>query len=220
MAVTVLTWNLKGAKGVDVGRVVDHIAAAAADVVVLQEVQRGQARPIARRLGAASHRWAFKHWPIRTWPEGMAVIGVTEPAPARTHALTRRWAPWSWRRRVAQVASVALAGMPHGVTLVNVHLSAGAAASRRAAEADTVLGLVAGRGRPAIVAGDLNDLPGSVVHTRLTEGGLRDTWAALRGDEAGATNWRGWGAGTTPPPPHRDDHGRGAGRPHPVGGPL
>src|SRR5918996_905269 len=134
MAVTVLTWNLKGAKGVDVGRVVDHIAAAAADVVVLKEVRRGQARPIARGLGGASHRWAFKHWPIRTWPEGMAVIGVTEPAPARTHALTRRWAPWSWRRRVAQVASVALAGMRDGVTLVNVHLSAGDAASRLAAD--------------------------------------------------------------------------------------
>ncbi|HZA00418.1 MAG TPA: endonuclease/exonuclease/phosphatase family protein, partial [Acidimicrobiales bacterium] len=125
---------------------------------------------------------------------------------ARTHALTRRWAPWSWRRRVAQVASVALAGMRDGVTLVNVHLSAGDAASRRAAEADTVLGLVASRGRPAIVAGDLNDHPGSVVHTRLTEGGLRDTWAALRGDEAGATNWRGWVPATTRPPTQRIDY--------------
>jgi len=103
MSLTLLSWNLKGSKGVDVRAVVDHIEAMAADVVVLQEVQRRQARAIARSLGAVSQRWGFKHWPIRTWPEGMAVIGVTRPARVRTYAITHPWVLWSWRRRILQV---------------------------------------------------------------------------------------------------------------------
>jgi endonuclease/exonuclease/phosphatase family metal-dependent hydrolase len=52
MSLTLVSWNLKGSKGVDVRAVVDHLEAMAADVVVLQEVQPGQAHAIARSLGA------------------------------------------------------------------------------------------------------------------------------------------------------------------------
>ena len=211
MALTLVSWNLKGNKGVDTRRVVDHVVAAAADVVVLQEVQRRQARAIARGLGAVSQRWGFKHWPIRTWPEGMAVIGVTRPAPARTQAITRRWALWSWRRRILQVARVRLgaAGSDRGgpvVTLVNVHLSPWDAAATRAVEAATVVRIVARRKRPAVIAGDLNDRPGADALARLQEAGLRDVWAQLRGDDEGATNWRGWVAGTPRAPTQRLDY--------------
>ena len=82
MRLAVLTWNLKGSEAVDTAAVAAHAAAVGADVLVLQEVQWHQARrPPA--TGARSRRWAFKHWPVRTWPEGMAVIGVTLPVRAR-----------------------------------------------------------------------------------------------------------------------------------------
>jgi endonuclease/exonuclease/phosphatase family metal-dependent hydrolase len=209
MSLTLLTWNLKGSKGVDVGAVVDHIDAMAADVVVLQEVQPRQARAIARSLGAKSLRWGFKHWPIRTWPEGMAVIGVTRSAPARTHAITQRRMFWSSRRRIIQVGAVRLdAGTGHGpeVTLVNVHLSSGDAAAARAIEADAVVRRIAEAGRQAVVAGDVNDPPDAEVHARLRAAGLRDVWSALRGDEPGPTKWRGWVAGTSRPPTRRIDY--------------
>jgi endonuclease/exonuclease/phosphatase family metal-dependent hydrolase len=209
MSLTLLSWNLKGSKGVDVGAVVDHIEAMAAEVVVFQEVQRRQARAIARSLGAKSLRWGFKHWPIITWPEGMAVIGVTRPAPAHTHAITHRWVPWSWRRRILQVATVRLdpeGGPGTAITLVNVHLSSGDATAIRAVEAGAVARRIAERGRPAVVAGDLNDRPGAHVHTRLHDAGLRDVWSTLRGDDSGPTNWRGWVAATPRPPSQRLDY--------------
>ncbi len=207
MSLTLVSWNLKGGKGVDVRAVVDHIEAMAADVAVLQEVQRCQARAIARSLGARSMRWGFKHWPIRTWPEGMAVIGVTRPAPARTHAITHRRMPWSWRRRILQVATARLdAEAGPEVTLVNVHLSSGDAAAIRAAEAGAVVRRIAEGGRQAVVAGDLNDRPGADVHARFRAAGLRDVWSALRGDDPGPTHWRGWVAGTPRPPGQRIDY--------------
>jgi endonuclease/exonuclease/phosphatase family metal-dependent hydrolase len=209
MSLTLVSWNLKGSKGVDVRAVVDHVEAMGADVLVLQEVQRCQAHAIARSLGAKSRRWGFKHWPIRTWPEGMAVIGVTQPAPAHTHAITHRQMPWSWRRRILQVATVRLdaeAGPGTAITLVNVHLSSGNAAATRAVEAGAVVRHIAERRRPAVVAGDLNDRPGSDVYTRFQEAGLRDVWTILRPDEPGPTNWPGWVPGTPKPPTRRLDY--------------
>jgi endonuclease/exonuclease/phosphatase family metal-dependent hydrolase len=204
---TLLSWNLKGSKGVDVRAVVDHIEAMAADVVVLQEVQRRQARAIARSLGAVSQQWGFKHWPIRTWPEGMAVIGMTRPAPARTYAITHPWVLWSSRRRILQVAPVRLdADGGTVITLVNVHLSSGDAAAIRAVEAGAVIRRVAERRRPAVVAGDFNDPPWTDLHARLREAGLRDVWTILRPDDPGPTNWRGWVAGTPRPPTRRIDY--------------
>jgi endonuclease/exonuclease/phosphatase family metal-dependent hydrolase len=209
MSLTLVSWNLKGSKGVDPRAVVDHLQAMAADVVVLQEVQAGQARAIARSLGAETRHWGFKHWPVRTWPEGMAVIGVTQPAPARTHAITQRRMIWSSRRRILQVATVRLdaeAGPGLNVTLVNVHLSSGGAAAVRALEAEAIVRRIAERGREAVVAGDVNDRPGADVHARLRAAGLRDVWSALRGGDPGPTNWRGWVPGTPKPPTQRLDY--------------
>jgi endonuclease/exonuclease/phosphatase family metal-dependent hydrolase len=227
MSMTVATWNLKGSKGVDVEAVAAHLTAVGADVVALQEVQRHQARALAAALGARSVSWGFKHWPIRTWPEGMAVIGVTVPVHVRTHALSDRWRPWSWRRRIYQLATLApvVSSAPSGssgssagagsggvvtaIALANVHLSTKRAAERRAAEVATVLSAVTGgRGLP-IVTGDFNDRPGSALFERFTAVGLRDAWDDVAPDldeKAKATNWRGWVTGTDEPPVQRLDY--------------
>ena len=209
MSLTLVSWNLKGSKGVDVRAVVDHLEAMAADVVVLQEVQPCQARGIARSLGARTRHWGFKHWPIRTWPEGMAVIGVTRPAPARTHAITHRRMPWSSRRRILQVATVRLdaeAGPGLNITLVNVHLSSGGDAAVRGARGrdthpeDRRAGPASGGRRR------LQRSAGGGLTRGFHAAGLRDVWSALRGDEPGPTNWRGWVPGTTKPPTQRLDY--------------
>ena len=100
MPTTLVSWNLKGSANPDTAAVAEHIRSEGADLVALQEVQWHQARRIARALGATSRRWSFKHFPGRTWPEGMAVIGVTVPVHART------------RGPVARLAGVELAA-PH-----------------------------------------------------------------------------------------------------------
>jgi endonuclease/exonuclease/phosphatase family metal-dependent hydrolase len=193
-----VTWNLKGSDGVDVAAVADHVRAARADVVALQEVQRRQARDLARTLAARSHRWAYKHRPLDTWPEGMAIIGVSRPVTVRVAALTYRWRRWSWRRRIAMVGT-----LDCGVTLVDLHLSP-ERAHLREAEITQVLAIVAAAPGPVVVAGDLNEHPGGPMHDRLAAAGLRDAWPPDAGD--GNTNWSGWQPGTAAPPDQRIDY--------------
>lgn len=207
MELTLLTWNLKGSRGPDVAAVVDHARTVGADVLALQEVQRHQARAIARALGAASCRWGFKHWPVRTRAEGMAVVGVTQPVRVRTWALSFRFRPWSWRRRIFQVGVQDEGGT--ALVVANLHLSPHRQADLRAREVETVLRRLSSEPGPAVVAGDLNDRPGSTVLAMFGRAGLRDAWAELHPDAEGAegaTNWSGWQPDTTEPPSQRIDY--------------
>lgn len=204
MALTVLTWNLKGSTPTDLGAAAAVVGEARADVVLFQEIQRHQARRLADRLGAASWEWGFKHWPLRTWPEGMAVLGVTVPAGVTTHAVTRPWRFWSWRRRIVQVAVLT---DPPGM-IVNVHLSPRPPAAR-VGEAGVVVQTVRSRGLPAVVAGDLNDRPGTPVLDQLLAAGLHDAWLLVHPDDdeaRAATNWRRWSVTRTGPPNQRIDY--------------
>lgn len=175
---TLVTWNLKGAEDPDAQAVADHLRAEGADLVCLQEVQWHQARRIARALGARSCGWSFKHWPVRTWPEGMAIIGVDRPVSVRARALTARWRVLSWRRRLLQAGSV------HGappLTVVNLHLSPHDLSTLRTVEAGAVLDHVARTPGPVVVCGDLNERPGGELHDRFAAAGLRDATATAAG---------------------------------------
>jgi endonuclease/exonuclease/phosphatase family metal-dependent hydrolase len=120
---TVTTWNLNGARGVHIDAVVAHVRAMGTDLLALQEVQRHQARALAKALEATSLAWSFKHWPVKTWPEGMALVGLTRPVRnVRVRALTARWRVSTWRRRIVQVADLAVSDA-ETLRLVNVHLS-------------------------------------------------------------------------------------------------
>ena len=219
MTTTLVTWNLKGSGNPDTAAIAAHLRAEGADVVVLQEVQWHQARRIARAVGARRWHWGFKHWPLRTWPEGMAIIGVTLDGRGATRALSHGWRLWSWRRRILQLARVA-PDSPDAFTLVNVHLTPHGQMGLRAVETATVLGIVAEGAHPCVVAGDLNERPDGAIHRQLAAAGLRDAWS-LRlpvGDGAGASAGagiaRGDEAAATPggaPPAPADDPA--AGRP-------
>jgi endonuclease/exonuclease/phosphatase family metal-dependent hydrolase len=207
----VLTWNLKGSKGIDVAAVSAHLRAAGGDVVLLQEVQWHQARALARALDARSHRWHFKHWPLNTWPEGMAVIGVTHAVSGHARAISSRWRLWSWRRRILVAARLPLPSDPgHPLLLLDLHLSPHSAEEIRRAETISVLRTVAGHAGPVVVAGDLNESPDGPLHARLEAAGLRDAWLvrpeAAEDPYPGYTNWRGWTPGTTRPPSRRIDY--------------
>jgi endonuclease/exonuclease/phosphatase family metal-dependent hydrolase len=208
---TVLTWNLKGSKGIDVEAVAAGIGAAGADIVLLQEVQWHQERALARALDARSHHWHFKHWPLNTWSEGMAVIGVSVAVSSHARALSSRWRLWSWRRRILVTASLPLPSDPaHPLLLLDLHLSPHSAEDVRRAEAVSVLRTVAGHAGPVVVAGDLNETPDGPLPGQMEAAGLRDAWlvrpGAAEDPYPGFTNWRGWTQGTTRPPTRRIDY--------------
>lgn len=187
-----LSWNLQGSHRPDLAGVAEVIGAYAPDLVALQEVQRRQAAELAERLGVPHAFWAFKHWPVVTRAEGMAVLSRL-PLAARRVTLTR--APiWSWRRRIAIVATVTVAG--RRTVVVNVHLSPHQLRVIRMREvARVVVALDRARpaGGPAVLVGDFNEVPAGAVWERLTGGGYRDAWLEANPDPrggAGATNWR------------------------------
>ncbi len=191
------TWNLQGRERPDLDAVSDVLRAGAADVVVLQEVQRRQAAALADRLGVVAHVWRFKHWPVIVPPEGLAVLSSHPVADVRTTVLAARWSWWSHRRRIAIHARVQAPG--GALDVVDVHLGAGVGDAERTQQAATVAASGAD-----VVAGDMNARPGSTVLDTFVAVGLLDAWAAVRGDEPGLTNWR-----TGPrdgPPVQRLDH--------------
>jgi endonuclease/exonuclease/phosphatase family metal-dependent hydrolase len=206
VVLTVVTWNLKGSLGPDLAAVAGHLRTAGADVVALQEVQRRHARELGKLLEAQSVHWGFKHWPVTTRPEGMAVIGVTRRVTARTHALSYRWRLWTWRRRIYQEAH--LREGDARIFLANVHFSTDRQAARRAEEVKIVLADVDAASGPATLVGDSNDRPGSPLFAAMGKAGLRDAWAEAHPGSVepdGATTWPGWRPGTTKPPTHRID---------------
>ena len=217
MRTTLVSWNLKGSGNPDTDAVAAYLREVGADVVGLQEVQWHQARRIARALGARSSGWGFKHWPVRTWPEGMAVIGVTRRVHVRTRALSSTWRLWSWRRRIVQIATVDGEDGDDGFTLVNVHLTPHGQPELRGIETTTVLAIVADRAGPVVVSGDFNERHGGAIHHQLVAAGLRDGRGVSPGDEPspgegkrppdpGPTNWKGWRRGTEKRPTQRLDY--------------
>jgi endonuclease/exonuclease/phosphatase family metal-dependent hydrolase len=182
----VVTWNIHGSARPDLDAIASRLEGFAADVVALQEVQRGQARALASRLQSVTALWSFKHLPFGNPAEGLAVLGPHRLIDARTVVLSQGAPLWSYRRRIAQLCTLAVEGRV--LCLANCHLSSDDAGDRRAQAGRLVVRLET----ETIVAGDLNARPGGTLLRRLSRSGLRDAWAALHpdaGDAEGATNW-------------------------------
>lgn len=180
----IITWNVQGSQGLDVGRCAAHLRSLRADVIAIQEILPGQAGALADALGYRLI-WKLKHAPLPRRHEGLSLLS-SGPVNASTSFVLRS-APWfSWRRRIAVVAHLA------GLVVVNVHLSPGADDGRRAAEVDRLLrhlSLTADDG--LVVCGDLNVEPPAASLEALGEAGLVDAWASAPTGAAGrgATNW-------------------------------
>lgn len=182
-AVRVLSWNVQGRELTsppDVARVIDAFRP---DVVLLQEVQRRQARAIAEWLGWRD-TWRFKHWPVVYPAEGLAVLSPLTPGRVRKIVLAEWWSFWSWRRRIAVGANVAVRG--HDIGVVNTHLGAAVGDTERSRQA----GLVVDLAEPAsAVGGDMNTAPGSDVVAVFAGRGFVDAWVTVNPDVDGPTNW-------------------------------
>ena len=181
MPVRLLTWNLRGRDRPDLGEVAGHVSGSGADVVVLQEVQRRQARVLAAALGW-DLVWRLKHWPVVIPAEGLAILAPARPWAEETVVLAGGWRLWSSHRRIALAATVATPEGP--VRVVDVHLGAGVEEEERARQADLVTGL------GEIVVGDLNARPGSATLGVFGAAGLSDAWAEA-GHGIGHTSWGG-----------------------------
>lgn len=183
----VVTWNLQGSKGVDVAGVAAVLRQATGDadiqIIGLQEVQRRQARALARRWGAVDWRWTRKHFPygpLLWWrAEGLAVLARHDLDQHQVTSLTPGIHSWSYRRRILQQVVVDAAG-PR-IWVFNTHLASHGDRDARAAQAAIVAGRIAGL-RPEsahdheILVGDLNapDEPGTLAP--FTAIGLYDAW--------------------------------------------
>jgi endonuclease/exonuclease/phosphatase family metal-dependent hydrolase len=178
VSIRVVTWNLHGSAQPDVGEVGELLRASGADVVALQEVQRRPARTLAAALGSVTAEWSFKHWPLPTPAEGLAVLSAHRLVDARTITLSKCAPPWSYRRRIAQLCALEVGGQT--LRLVNCHL-ANDDADARLAQAQRLLT----QHEPgSFVAGDLNARPGGRVLRLLRDAGLRDARAEAHPDAA------------------------------------
>lgn len=158
---TVLTWNVHGSARPDVAAVAAAIRDRSPDVVVVQEIRRGQAASLAITL-QMRYSWSLKHSPytkLMWWrAEGMAIL-TPHLLDAVGHTEISDDQPMrSWRRRIAQWGLVGRADRSM-LMVYNLHLSPHDDANSRRAEAARVSALVASIGDepPPIVAGDFND---------------------------------------------------------------
>ncbi|HEY9228132.1 MAG TPA: endonuclease/exonuclease/phosphatase family protein [Gemmatimonadaceae bacterium] len=183
----VLVYNVhagKDAKGVDnLQRVADVVKASGADVVLLQEVDKGTRRSgkvdqpseYAKRTGfhAAFGRSLdydggeygiaiLSRWPMRG---DTAIHLPVEPPQERSGG--------SHEPRVAMRAIVA---SPYGELLfLNTHIDASGDERWRLQEIQTIIPLAKTRST-AFVGGDFNSTPESAVQQQLRASGLRDSW--------------------------------------------
>jgi endonuclease/exonuclease/phosphatase family metal-dependent hydrolase len=186
MSITVVTWNVHGSAQPDVRAIGELLRAPGADVVALQEVQRRHARALADALQSVTVEWSFKHWPLPTPAEGLAVLSPHRLVDARTITLSKCAPPWSYRRRIAQLCDLDVGGRT--LRLANCHLANDDADARVAQAQRLLTQLEPG----SFVTGDLNAGPGRRVLRLLREAGLRDGWAEAHPNgtaSEGATNW-------------------------------
>jgi endonuclease/exonuclease/phosphatase family metal-dependent hydrolase len=180
--VRVATYNIhKGIGGVDrryrPERIAELLAAADADVLLLQEVDDGCVRSARHRqvdwLGDAI---AYPH---RAWAANVVVRG----GGAYGNAILSRWPIASWSnldltigRRKRRSALVALVEVPGALRLPVVCLHLGLAQAERERQVAMLLGAgelaALGPDTPAVVGGDLNDVYGRLA-AHLEPGGFR-----------------------------------------------
>ena len=157
----VLTWNVHGSAGPDIDAAAAAVRNETPDVVVVQEIRKGQAAALAAAL-RMRYSWALKHSPYTklVWwrAEGMAIM-TPHLLDAVGHTEVSDGQPMrSWRRRIAQWGLVGRADRSM-LMIYNLHLSPHQDTASRRAEAARVSELVASIGDdpPPVVAGDFND---------------------------------------------------------------
>lgn len=192
----VLVYNIHAGKdtgGVDnLERVAALIGSTRADLVLLQEVDRGTRRSggvdqLATLERLTGLRGAFgKSLDYQGGEYGIAVlsrwpIAAHETVPLHVEPPQTR-AGGSVEPRVALFADI---GMPDGtITIVNTHLDHHPDDTWRRQEVARLLAAIGARPRrPLLIGGDFNSTPDSVVQQTLRDAGLKDAWAICGGGD-------------------------------------
>jgi len=184
----VLVYNIhagKDAGGVDnLARVADLVREVRADLVLLQEVDRGTRRSggvdqpdvLARGTGFSA---AFGK--TLDYDGGEYGIATLSRWPIARHELIRlpvdppqQRSGGSYEPRGAQRVVVRAPG--GDITVVNTHLDASRDDHYRRQEIRTVLATARDAPAPVLVGGDLNSTPDSEVQVATRAAGLRDAW--------------------------------------------
>jgi endonuclease/exonuclease/phosphatase family metal-dependent hydrolase len=188
--IRVLVYNIhagKDAAGVDnLARVAALVRETRADVVLLQEVDRGTRRSgqvdqpdvLARETG-----FAVAFGKTLDYDNGEYGIAVLSRWPIAQQTLMRlrveppqRRSGGSYEPRGAQRVIVRA---PAGdLVVINTHLDASRDDYYRRQEIRPVLMLAGDAGSRVLVGGDFNSTPESEVQTDVRNGGLRDAWLA------------------------------------------
>lgn len=159
-----LTWNLHGAHHPNLEVVAEVLEGYGPDAVALQEVQRRQARRLAKRL-SWQHRWARKHHPYSplVWwrTEGIAVLSPWPLSHVVHTTISHGASTWTYRHRVLLAATVTRPDA--ALRVYDTHLSS-TSTDERIVQARRVAEHVAQDAAPvAVVAGDLNTHPYDLV---------------------------------------------------------
>ena len=189
-----MTWNLQGSQRPNIDRVADKIQQFQPDIIAIQEIQKHQARALARRLGW-SHVWAFKHngygplLPRRA--EGMAIMSRLPLSNTGETTLTSAYGRFTYRRRIAMWADINLNAQ--AITLVNTHLASDAVGDEGSNQARTLRTLIDGRQQQqqqhVLIAGDFNDHQRPDIVNILNAEHNQDAWTnSMSRSRNGLTN--------------------------------
>ena len=153
----VMTWNILGAQRPDLAAVAAVVREREPDAVSLQEVQRRQARKLARRLGW-HYAWARKHYPytpLLWWrAEGLAIVSPWALSAQLRTSISPGVSTWIFKHRVLLAATITR--RDGSLRVFNTHLASDEA-DERIAQAKRVADRVrADSGKVYIVTGDLN----------------------------------------------------------------
>jgi len=185
--VTVLSLNLHSGRTkagrLDLGRVASELRAWDADLVMLQEVDRGRARTDevhqARRL-AAQLGYSWVYGPTRRFrlgSTGNAVLSRWPTVDVRIRSLPR---PPGYYRRGLVRATVDVGGQE--IDVYSTHLDHASAAVRQA-QSRAVAEAVRRSPRPVVLGGDLNAESGMRAVRVLERVGLVDGWLVVGRDD-------------------------------------
>ncbi len=170
-----MTWNIHGTGRPDMKGIAGWIQLSGASVVLLQEVQQRQASQLAEILGWKL-QWSMKHAPVVKPAEGLAILSPHPIALVAAPVLSEKAQRTSFRRRVAQIATVQ---MPRAAFQVcNVHLASGKS-DERPGQVMRLMDHLAG---VELLGGDFNDGPHSDTIANLLPMGFRRA-------ESGTTAW-------------------------------
>lgn len=172
-AFTAVTWNIHRGVGMDgkfdLDRTVAVIREQKADVVVLQEVDQGTARSNKRKLAdeiAKALGWQVFFGKAIDFQGGEYGQAILSPHPLRHTRVIRLSEQGEARIAVVAVLEV----KQEWVTIVGVHLDAGAAPRRRQEGQALLSGLAAVKGK-IYAAGDWNEPPEAGVGELMREAG-------------------------------------------------